>query len=87
MATIKVNGTSYFARSGATISNCKIAHLLSNFKPYLPWSKVSPQLLIVVPMFKEWLDVYDSFDKSLFITISPIVEKNRSTIEKLAPLW
>ena len=26
-------------------------------------------------------------DESLFSTISPIVEKNRSTIEKLAPLW
>lgn len=77
---------SYYARSGITISNCKIAHLLSNFKPYRPWSKVDPDLLIIVPMFKEWLDVYDSFDKSLFPTISPVVEKNRSTIEKLTPL-
>lgn len=77
---------SYYARSGITISVSKIVHLLSDFKPYRSWDKVNTDKLIIIPMFKEWLDVYDSFDKSLFPTISPIVEKNRSTIEKLAPL-
>ena len=76
-----------YIRTGFSLHNTKIAHFYGCFKPYSKWDVIRPHNLIMIPYAKEWLDIYDTLDPTLFQTISPIVEQHRNTINKLSPIY